>query len=413
MELPRLLSSFAMALATATLASWSSAQSITIDNFPDRDPGQTHDISGKEYWITYDDCVNDEVFTFKTPVSGSDGLNLEVWASDGGSNCADVALREGGSARCWQVYASDAANREMQVEIRAQDLVTMSYGNAVQNQGTAQDCAETDINSAGLSLTLYFMLISNDTPAVTATYTGIGLDLKGPEPPAEVDAEPGESKLKVSWSLDDADDWEGYKIFCLPVEGDTVATPALRPLAAPPANGGAGGAATGGTATTTGGTAPATGGAAAVAGGANTGGAGTTSSETGLDLINAECRMQDDAANLLVPGELPSEEVLALECGSGSSNFETDGTATGLQNGVSYQVAVAGVDIFDNVGPLSMVDCDIPAEVDTFYEQYKQAGGKGGGGFCAFSTTRTPGFLTLLGGAALVFAARRRRRRHG
>ena len=408
MELPRLLSSLAMALVTATLASWSSAQSITIDNFPDRSPGRTYNITGKEYWITYDDCVNDEVFTFKTPVSGSDGLNLEVWVSDGGSNCADVTLREGGSARCWQVYSSDAANREMQVEIRAQDLVTMAYGQEMQNRGTAQDCAETDINSAGLGLTLYFMLISNDTPAVTETYTGIGLDLKGPEPPEDVSADPGESKLKVSWSLDDPDDWEGYKLYCLEIQGETVATPELRPLAAPPANGGAGGAtATGGATTATGGTPPVT------AGGASAGGAETNGLQEGLDSITPECRMTTDADNLLVPGALPNEEVRALECGSGSSNIATDGTASDLLNGVAYQVAVAGVDIFGNEGPLSIVDCATPAEVDTFYEQYKQAGGKGGGGFCAFSSNRTPGFLALLSGAVLVLAARRRRRRHG
>ncbi len=422
MELPRLLASFALALAAVSFAASSSAQTLTVNPYPRRDPGEEHDISGKEYYVTYDDCVNDDVFTFRVPVTGSANLNLEVWVSDGGSNCADVNLREGGSARCWQVYAADASNGEMEVEIRAQDLVLMSHGQTVQNTGTAADCGKTDLNSGGLALTLYFMLIGTDTPAATETFAGIGLDVRGPEPPSDVSASAGESKLKVSWSLEDADDWEGYRLYCLEVPADDENAPGLRPLMAP-GNGGAG--ATGG-APGTGGV-PVSGGAAATggvpatgattAGGAATGGAGTntggTSTEptSGLALVPNDCRISADASNLLVPGELPGQELNDHICGSGSSNVATDATADNLQNGVKYQVAVAGVDIFGNVGPLSAVACDTPAEVDTFYEQYKLAGGKGGGGFCTFSPRRAHDGWALLGGAGLIYAARRRRRR--
>lgn len=76
---------------------------------------------------------------------------------------------------------------------------------------------------------------------------------------------------------------------------------------------------------------------------------------------------------------------------------------------MNYAVAVAGVDRVGNSGPLSSVACGSPQPVDDFFELYRRAGGKGGGGFCAIGADPSRAGLAALGVALLAFALRRRR----
>jgi hypothetical protein len=88
-------------------------------------------------------------------------------------------------------------------------------------------------------------------------------------------------------------------------------------------------------------------------------------------------------------------------------------TLAGLTNGVTYNVVVAAVDAFGNIGPPSPQNCDYPAPVNDFFKVYRGAGGGAGGGFCALEAVGAPaGSTVAFGGAgALLFAAVRRRRR--
>jgi MYXO-CTERM domain-containing protein len=107
------------------------------------------------------------------------------------------------------------------------------------------------------------------------------------------------------------------------------------------------------------------------------------------------------ASSELVPGA-SAAALQHLRCGS-ASQVTLSGTADGLVNGVPYNVAVASVDTFGNVGPLSPLACQVP--------QAKPAP-EASSGACSFAGTRgaEPGFalmtVGLLGGAL----ARRRRR---
>lgn len=88
----------------------------------------------------------------------------------------------------------------------------------------------------------------------------------------------------------------------------------------------------------------------------------------------------------------------------------TSGAASGLTNGVAYAVAVAATDGVENVGLLSQVVCGTPAPVDGFFDEYRKAGGQGGGGFCGVAQGSTPGAAWALLAAAGAMCIRRRRR---
>ena len=85
-----------------------------------------------------------------------------------------------------------------------------------------------------------------------------------------------------------------------------------------------------------------------------------------------------------------------------------------LDNDKIYAVAIAAIDQFGNVGPLSSVFCEKPERTTDFWENYKNAGGEAGGGFCSVEGAGLPvGSLTVTGimAVALVGAIRRRRER--
>ncbi|HEY5377229.1 MAG TPA: hypothetical protein VIK01_26300 [Polyangiaceae bacterium] len=113
------------------------------------------------------------------------------------------------------------------------------------------------------------------------------------------------------------------------------------------------------------------------------------------------------ASTVLVAGKQVTD-LGANKCGSAGKSAQ-GGNATGLINGVAYNVAVATTDSYNNVGVLSKPTCAVPQPVTGFYEAYTDAGGKGGGGFCSFSRHREPLALAALLGFASCLLLRRRR----
>ncbi len=274
-------------------------------------------------------------------------------------------------------------------------------GSSGQGSGTESDC-DTAGSSAGQQVTLYFMLMKpsgeiadGSSPATYQTK----YDLLGPSPPTGLSAGVGENRLIVSWdNIPVADDLYGYKIYCDPKPG--ALAPASTPMAtdggadasitdggtegAAGAGGAAGGTGTGGAAGATG-----TGGAAGAAGSTSTG--------------NPDC-----PSTALIAGERPDS---AYECGSATGRLASDVTAKDLVNGTSYAVAVAATDTVGNSGVLSEVVCGSPQPVDDFYELYRRAGGKGGGGFCSITHGQQSGLLVLLFAPLFALGLRRWRRR--
>jgi hypothetical protein len=88
-------------------------------------------------------------------------------------------------------------------------------------------------------------------------------------------------------------------------------------------------------------------------------------------------------------------------------------TVTGLKNGVQYDVVVAAVDTYGNVGPPSSPPvCATPMPVNDFWKIYRTDGGGAGGGFCALEAVGAPvtSSVAFAGAGALVIAGLRRRR---
>jgi len=106
----------------------------------------------------------------------------------------------------------------------------------------------------------------------------------------------------------------------------------------------------------------------------------------------------------LAPGEPPPTENLCGESIGSGNSVQTNK----LTNGVSYTVAVAGRDTFYNVGTLSNTMCESPEPVTGFFEAYRAAGGKAGGGFCAVNAGRSLTGALFAALTLVAFVVRRR-----
>ncbi|WP_437736268.1 hypothetical protein [Sorangium sp. So ce1335] len=221
----------------------------------------------------------------------------------------------------------------------------------------AEECNSTRTSTGAVPVTIYFMrLQSLDADATdVAKWDQTRMDLQGPLPPGDIEARSGDGRLLVDFTPNDDEDVQGYYFFC--EEGGQSSA-------------GAGGEGT-------------------------AGGAG-----------DSGCQ-----ASRLVPGEIPNLDDQCGKVGRAGS-----GSAEDLTNGRSYVVGVAAYDGVGNAGPLSALACGTPTEVEGFFEKYREAGGKAGGGFCSIEGPVGAGrwvswpLGALAAGAALGLLRRSRRR---
>lgn len=353
-------------------------------------------------WLSYSDCTGNDELSFETTLVSAVGLSLEVWVGSG-SDCNPYEARQGSSPTCWQVYKTNPQATTQKVKIRAQDIIAQNKttdGTWGPGTGTAADCDVSGAASEGQQITLYFILVDGTgQPKGTGSNYPTKFDVVGPPAPEGVSAGVGENLLVVSWDASTALDLIGYRVYCDPKAGATA--PANGPMADAGAAG-SGGAAGASTDAATDGSSDASSDAGSdAASDAAAAGTGGTGGSDGGSAGNASC-----PSAALTPGLRPDS---AYQCGSVTGKLETSANAGDLTNGVNYAVAVAGVDRVGNSGPLSSVACGSPQPVDDFFELYRRAGGKGGGGFCAIGADPSRAGLAALGVALLAFALRRRR----
>jgi hypothetical protein len=312
-------------------------------------------IDQRPEWINREDCLENADILFTVPRSGTFPLsaNLHVWASTGGASCQNAAERN--DSGCKQVYQGDvfetSGTQQVSARILARNIVRDGFGalTTVEPPETICDLAIEDKTDANLQ---FFVLDSGGNVIGTVATFQMSYDLVGPSPPTAVKAGVGEDALVVSWNPSSSDEILGQYAVYVDEAGGT-----------PP--GGEGGQ----------------------------GGQGSTPSDG--------C-----TSDVLVPGEIPT----------GTPNAETNASTTeaeasGLTNGVLYAIGVAAMDAFENPGPLSKLDCATPEPVTGFFEAYRDAGGLGGGGYCALGATRSHVFASGCLLAALGLVARRRRPR--
>jgi hypothetical protein len=193
-------------------------------------------------------------------------------------------------------------------------------------------------------------------------------DLVGPQAPVNVSAGIGENVLVVSWSQADQVDTDLYQ---------------YQLLCDPPPNS---------------------------AGGAILGAAGYGGGDDGEQAYDAS----DCYTSAFTPGATVSNSILTTYgCGT-AQNTSTNAEAKPLDNFTRYTIAVVAEDKYHNLGVISNLSCNTPEPVTDFYEAYRAAGGKGGGGFCSIiGAQRSHALTLLLFSGSLAFFVRRRGRRQG
>ena len=110
----------------------------------------------------------------------------------------------------------------------------------------------------------------------------------------------------------------------------------------------------------------------------------------------------------MIPGaEVPTDAEGLIDCGEITAQGATGGeTKQVLTNDVKYVIAIATEDNVNNVGVLSALACNVPKDTTGFIEAYGEAGGRAGGGFCAFAPARNGAWGLLvafvIGACALI-----------
>ncbi len=410
----------ALAGATVFAAAPARAQTVTVSSqsitrkLPMR-PDAQH-----PYWFSYGDCIHDDVMSFNAVLGiGFQGNELQVWVG-ASADCTDINQRQGTTPLCWLVYSTSPQAQTLTVSLNVRDIVGRHTKLATPNgpgSGTLLDCEYTGDPPSGTAISIYFMLVNGGGQVVgTPAKYDTTIDLLGPPAPTGLSAGVGDSRLIMDWTPPPLSDMLGVNLYCDPKPGST--TPGVSDSGA---GGGTGGSVASGGTTATGGStgtdsgtdAATTGGTGGAAGSTSTGGTGAStatggSGGTGAIGYVAQGGNPSCPSAVLTPGLRPDS---SYECGSVAGIGVSTGDATGLINGVNYAAAVAAYDAVGNVGPLSQVACGTPKPVDDFFQMYRNAGGKGGGGFCALGADPAPAAGALLLGALGLLAARRRQRR--
>jgi hypothetical protein len=229
---------------------------------------------------------------------------------------------------------------------------------SVEGEAPISVCDPDASSSTPNDRTMYVMLVNADNANLPSIVKwAFKYDLAGPPAPVSVKAGVGEDALVLTWTQADNSpiDLLQYVMLCDPPPHADV-----------------------------------------------TGAAGDTG-----DAPPAESTCQTSA---FLPGQVPSVQTIADHMCGQIQNTGTTGQAGPLVNGVKYAVAIAARDGYYNVGPVSDIVCGTPEPVTDFFEAYKAAGGRGGGGFCSIGHVRTHALSALFLAGALGLVVRRRTR---
>jgi hypothetical protein len=371
----------AAALAFGLTAVWSAdalAQDPTltlgrISRYRGDAPDATYDYRNtRPWWISYADCIHDDVFVFPLTVTNPSN-RLEVWA--GNDNCIE---RRGNTDRgqCWLVASQDRITRNPTIEVPVRNIVKRDTSALDVPSGLDETVCNGSTDADGNQLDLYFLIEDGGKakgPGLkwSGASQGTGFDLVGPEPPTSVRVGIGENALILDIrGVSEDQELERFGAYCVAgtdppgvfEDPDTLAVDA-----------------------------------------------GTTPSTEAPEGTAAP----DECFTAALRGGGPAPVDDALACGTASKSSGSIRTKR-LDNDVTYAIAVAGQDILGNAGKLSNpIQCGTPRPLDSFYELYSDAGGKGGGGFCSVSPGRSgsaPTALLLLGISLAALHGRRARR---
>jgi hypothetical protein len=370
----------ALAASALWLAARPAEATVTIAQV-DRDGAGHGDVSAQyEFYVSRADCEAGESFEFPFTLSSVAGVDsLEVWLGEGSVDCATAIARSGtGGAQCTRLFSDGSPTINGSVVLTADQIANEVVG--------IDACSDANTSNTSAHATkLYFLAIrmqGSDVAAADAfVWDRTKVDLLGPEPPADLTVKGVDGGVLVNFTASaSTDDLREYQVYC-DAEGSAGA------------GGGAGVGGAGG------------GGGATGAGGLGGGGGMLASGGAGGALGSGGSAALACDPGMLVAGQAPPTNAA---CGDPFQGAQDVGVS-GFENGRTYAVGVAAVDVIGNPGALSPLACATPVASDDFFEVYRRAGGQGG---CESAIARG-GNRSRLGwcvglAIAAVFVARRR-----
>jgi hypothetical protein len=413
--------------------------------------------------VNYSDCVSDMTLGFPVLLNGfgtgnTDGM--QIWASVSGQCTVDTDRGSPGPPSCWLVNSGleqgQVLSESREYYVRVQDLVGPQQAPSDPPILVHEDASACSAQPsyAGVTITLWFVPI--DAPGhfdsnATALEWPVSTDLVGPPAPVGLNAGAGQNLLTLTWTANNDSDTLGYDVFIDPPPNSPT-SPGTQVIC--PDSGGADGSSPSASdaacySVNVGQSGSALGVCSSTALGAalvqDSGASPLTADEDAGDTGNeGETDAADDGGDAATPVEgtaggiatIPCQYALVGQCPSGQPVYTAQATTItgetntaytipGLIDGVTYAVAVSAVDNSGNPGPPSAQTpdtCNYPAPINDFYAVYRDAGGMGGGGFCALqggtkldassgSPVSSSIALGALGAAAIAAGRRRRRRR--
>jgi|GEM_PF-1675739 len=354
--------------------------------------------SGEQpFWLNREDCLKDDLEllspddpratkdTSRTVIEVTPNLrgfnstmNLEVWIGTS-ANCTDSIERRGGTTgRCWNVYSKAPTQSGVKIAIRPRQVIAQKV------EGDSWDSEATcDLGTDRVAITMYLMLLKGgndgDVLGTSATWDKTLIDIAAPPAPTDIKVSPGDGRLFPDWfvaSANDLEDTFGFRFYCEELgAGNAVG------------QGGAGNFVGQG------------------------GGAGAPTAATGCS----------SAPGVLFQ-DMRTDAIQARRCGFATGRAARSGQAAyfvnengsqgePLKNDADYAIGVTTSDLVFNESKLSSVVCASPKEVTTFFEAYRDAGGKGGGAYCGYAPGLGSWHMLGLGLGAFGLVGLRRWRR--
>lgn len=384
--------------------------------------------------VNYQDCIDNVRIRFPVQLGGTFTGNdtFEMWAGLSGDDCSAQTSRTSTTARtCWKLASGLPKTLNQNVDIPVRTIISGAVNQ--QNPVDAPSiCGTVDLTTIAVNF-LFFSAGATSTPSATKSLS-IQADTVGPSAPTGLSSLPGNTRLIMNWDSISGESGvsvlTGIRVYCDPNHGNGIPAECVNLINERNA------IASGGTST------PTTTEDAGDAGDSGTVAAtlvdGSCISETDDDsgaIVSTVCDAGTDGATTgdgsvgtggtcetsnLAPSTgafTPSAAFNeCFSCGTITGNTGTSIVASSLRgqplaNNTTYAIAVAATDAFDNVGPLSGLQCNYPELTNDFWEAYKNAGGKAGGG-CDTTSQSPAGSMAVFGvSAAFVLATMRKRKK--
>ena len=370
--------------------------------------------------VSLQDCLDNQRIAFPLQLAGFQAQSsLEAWAGLSGADCGVQTNRTGGTKVCWLIAAGIPLEPTPRPTIPVREIMSGASPDGPANlDPSAGVCGRVNLTTISVQF-LYFAPGQLATPA-TKKDLQVRVDTVGPEAPGNVSVLPGNTRIRISFGgLGEGGltQFTGIRAYCDPAVSTSTTVIKEASVAQVCADAGVDAADADPDADALAPVPPVVGDCEDVI--VDEGG---VTNVPGNECASTNLSGTGDAGTDGGTGGriVPSADFNArYQCGSltgntGSALIADSVGGKPLTNFTTYAVAIAAIDQFGNVGPLSNVFCEKPEPTTDFWENYKNAGGEAGGGFCSVEAAGLPvGSIAVTGifGLALVGALRRRRKR--